>query len=137
MLKEYIKKLNNVSLDEAGNIVDNDTTLSDDDKIYLLEYLVDRKINETDYTKCKRISGRKYIDIVESEEKMNMNNIYQSKKEYNNVIKFLNNFICGANMNDDYENSVRASRALKAFCADIDMNIFTDEFKDELIFGKE
>lgn len=68
---------------------------------------------------------------------MNMNNINQSKKEYDNVVEFLNNFICGANMNDDYENSVRASRALKAFCADIDMNIFTDEFKDELIFGKD
>lgn len=135
MLKEYIKKLDSVSLDEVGNIVNNDTTLNDDDKIYLLEYLVDRKISETNYTKCKHISGRKYIDIVESEEnKMDVN---QSKKEYNNVVEFLNNFICGANMNDDYENSVRASRALKAFCADIDMNIFTDEFKDELIFGKE
>lgn len=135
MLKEYIKKLDSVSLDEAGNIVDNDTALNDDDKIYLLEYLVNRKINETDYTKCKRISGRKYIDVVESEE--NEMDVNQSKKEYDNVVEFLNNFICGANMNDDYENSVRASRALKAFCADIDMDIFTDEFKDELIFGKE
>lgn len=71
MLKEYIEKLNSVSLDEAGDIVDNDNTLSSDDKIYLLEYLVDRKISETDYTKCKHISGRKYIDIIESEENDN------------------------------------------------------------------
>lgn len=43
MLKQCIDKLNAVTLEEAGNIVDNDITLNNNDKIHLLEYLVDRK----------------------------------------------------------------------------------------------
>lgn len=32
MLKQYIDKLNAVTLEEAGNIVDNDATLNNNDK---------------------------------------------------------------------------------------------------------
>lgn len=64
----YINKLEGISLNEAGQIVDNDNTLSDDSKIKLLEYLVDRKIKETCYSKCKHISAIEYLNSLEQEE---------------------------------------------------------------------
>lgn len=67
-VKYYINKLEGISLNEAGQIVDNDNTLSDDSKIKLLEYLVDRKIKETQYSKCKHISAIEYLNSLEQEE---------------------------------------------------------------------
>ena len=58
-----------------------------------------------------------------------MNELEQSKKEYDAVIEFLQDFIMGANMENDDENAIRAHRALRAFCADTNQNIFNDEFK--------
>lgn len=70
-INDYIKQLDSLTLNEAGDIVDNDNALNDKDKIKLLEYLVDRKMKETDYSKCKRISAIEYIHELESEEKQN------------------------------------------------------------------
>lgn len=50
-----------------------------------------------------------------------------SKQEYEYVIEFLKEWIVGANLSDDDENARRGTRALIAFQADPDKNIFTDE----------
>ena len=51
-----------------------------------------------------------------------------SGREYKLFVEFVNSFITGARMCDDEENALRASRALRAFEADIDENIFSEEF---------
>lgn len=56
-----------------------------------------------------------------------MNN-NQNKKEYNAVVNFLQDFITGAKMSDDFENEIRASKALRAFEANPEDNIFSDDF---------
>ena len=61
----YINKLNKMSLDKAGQIVDNDNIIKSETKIKLLEYLVDRKIKETDYSKCKHISAIDYLNSLD------------------------------------------------------------------------
>lgn len=48
---------------------------------------------------------------------------------YDHLIEFLQDFIIGANMENDDENAIRAYRALRAFCADTNQNIFNKEFK--------
>lgn len=66
-----------------------------------------------------------------------MNN-NQNKKEYNTVVNFLQDFIIGAKMSDDFENELRASRALRAFEADPEANIFSEEYvtnEAKKIFG--
>lgn len=70
-ISEYIKYLSKLSVTKADEIVNNDDMLTDNDKIKLLEYLVDRKIKETDYSKCKRISAIRYMTELEKEEKQN------------------------------------------------------------------
>ena len=61
----YINKLNKMSLDEAGQIVDNDNIIKSETKIKLLEYLVDRKIKETNYSQCKHISAIDYLNSLD------------------------------------------------------------------------
>lgn len=72
------------------------------------------------------------------EHKENKKELSNEIKEYNNVVEFLNNFISGAKMSDDFENEFRASRALKAFEANPEINIFSEEFitnETKKIFG--
>lgn len=66
------------------------------------------------------------------------NRDYTSKEEYQSFVEFVNNFIIGARMCDDEENALRASRALRAFEASIEENIFSEEFVEKeasSIFG--
>ena len=66
------------------------------------------------------------------------NRDHTSNEEYQSFVEFVNNFIVGARMADDEENALRASRALRAFEADVEENIFSEEFvKNEAqsIFG--
>lgn len=51
-----------------------------------------------------------------------------SAEEYQSFVEFVNSFIIGARMADDEENALRASRALRAFEASIEENIFSEEF---------
>lgn len=51
-----------------------------------------------------------------------------SAEEYQSFVEFVNQFIVGARMADDEENALRASRALRAFEASIEENIFSEEF---------
>lgn len=51
-----------------------------------------------------------------------------SAQEYKLFVEFVNSFITGARMCDDEENALRASRALRAFEAGIEENIFSEEF---------
>lgn len=53
---------------------------------------------------------------------------YTSIEEYQSFVEFVNNFIAGARMSDDEENAFRASRALWAFKADVEENIFSEDF---------
>lgn len=64
----------------------------------------------------------------------------ETENEYNSVVEFLNNFISGAKMSDDFENELRASRALRAFEADPEINIFSEEYvtnEAKTIFGND
>lgn len=72
---------------------------------------------------CTKFGKYRIIEHYENEEETNKNS-----NEYNSVVDFLNNFISGAKMSDDFENELRASRALRAFEADPEMNIFSKEF---------
>lgn len=71
IFNEWVKKLNKVSLIEASHIVETNNSFTDADRIKLLDYLTDRKIKETNYEKCKHISGLKYISKLEEEESKN------------------------------------------------------------------
>lgn len=61
-----------------------------------------------------------------------------SAQEYKLFVEFVNSFITGSRMCDDEENALRASRALRAFEADIEENIFSEEFirkEAEMLFS--
>lgn len=82
---------------------------------------------------CTNFGEYKIIEHKENKKELN-----QNTKEYNDVVEFLNNFISGAKMSDDFENELRASRALKAFEANPEINIFSEEFitnEAKKIFG--
>lgn len=72
---------------------------------------------------CTNFGEYRIIEHKETKEEIN-----ESSNEYNSVVDFLNNFISGAKMSDDFENELRASRALRAFEADPEINIFSEEF---------
>ena len=55
-------------------------------------------------------------------------NASDSAQEYKLFVEFVNSFITVARLSDDEENALRASRALRAFEADIEKNIFSEEF---------
>lgn len=52
-----------------------------------------------------------------------------SEHEYKAFVEFVDSFIIGARMYDDDDNARRAQRALRAFKADPEMDIFSEEFK--------
>lgn len=56
---------------------------------------------------------------------------YVNKKAYKDVIEYLENVKSGANAMDDIEMMHRVDRALAAFKADVEDDIFTDEFKEK------
>ena len=82
VLKEYLvqgysinnkrlEKLNKIDLIEASHIVETNKSFTLNERIKLLDYLTDRKIKETNYEKCKHISGLEYISKLEKEETEN------------------------------------------------------------------
>ena len=61
-----------------------------------------------------------------------------SEHEYKAFVEFVNSFIIGARMCDDDDNARRAQRALRAFNADPEMDIFSEEFKQhEMLYTEE
>ncbi len=72
---------------------------------------------------CTNFGDYRIIEHKETKKEINEN-----FHEYNSVVDFLNNFISGAKMSDDFENELRASRALRAFEADPEINIFSEEY---------
>lgn len=56
---------------------------------------------------------------------------YVNNKAYKEVIEYLENVRSGAKVMDDIEMMHRVDRALVAFEADVEDDIFTDEFKEK------
>lgn len=72
---------------------------------------------------CTNFGEYKIIEHKEAKKEIN-----ESSNEYDSVVEFLNSFISGAKMSDDFENELRASRALRAFEANPEINIFSEEY---------
>ena len=68
---KWIEKLNKIDLIEASHIVETNKSFTLNERMKLLDYLTDRKIKETNYEKCKHISGLEYISKLEKEETEN------------------------------------------------------------------
>ena len=57
---------------------------------------------------------------------------YVNKKAYKDEIEYLENVKSGANAMDDIEMMHRVDRALAAFEADVEDEIFNDDFKEKI-----
>ena len=57
---------------------------------------------------------------------------YVNKKAYKDVIEYLENVKSGANAMDDIEMMHRVDRALAAFEADVEDEIFNDDFEEKI-----
>lgn len=58
---------------------------------------------------------------------------YMNKNAYEEVKEYLENVKSGAKAMDDIEMMHRVDRALAAFEADVEDEIFTDEFKEKIL----